>query len=120
MLLDAFFQLICSLDILEPAPVQVEIDDVFGSNTRIGKFLRNSLHQAGLSAAANPRNDLDYLAIMVKSADFLEIAFPGIILDTHTLNIPYHRRKNKVKGVYYAKISDFTPLNRSQWVIFAL
>ena len=90
MLFDAFFQLIGGLDILVAPLVEVEIDDVLGSDTRISKFLRNSLHQARLATAADPRNDLDYLAIAVKAADFLEIAFPSKILGTHTLNIPYY------------------------------
>ena len=72
MLFDAFFQLIGGLDFLVASLVEVEIDDVLGSDTRISEFLRNSLHQARLSAAADPRNYLDYLAIAVETADFLE------------------------------------------------
>ena len=40
-----------------------------------------------------------------------EITFPGKILDTHALNIPFCKRKSNVKGVNSVKSIKYTPLN---------
>ena len=76
------------ITISEATFIEVQVDDIFITDTILLKLQGYRFHQAGFSTPPDARNDFDNTGVMIKSSDLLQVVFPSVKL--HLNHPPCH------------------------------